>query len=448
VLLSILALISMAFFSSTTLTLAQTSNQRAINNARMSAENGLAFMFYTLRQCTDITGASRGQLLFNSLRHSLEQALHDTPNLGTRRITVDSTINPKKLFIPSIHVDDNKWFDAEMEFIAHDVMRMTVIGYARNGNVLVVSRKVSIDFMPQWEEALGYGITSMGAITLGNNATIKGTSTARDGDGSLYSAKTGGMAVSIGSGTVTGNINVTSPTALVSVGSTNVKGGINYNAPLLTMPEVDIDAYIDAVPKNAAGQPAFVDITTSSPPNNANYTNVRVLAGKNPSFGNNTTIKGILYIEAPNTVTFGNNCTIQGVIVGQRASSPTVANNCQIDFGNNGVAISPVDSLPDAYPFQELRKLTNATVIAPDFKLTYWNNTASQSSMIAVRELNMKNNSSSTVTGSILIYGEGGLTFDNNGTITTQLSVKAPPPGFKGHGLPPLMPISSTYTEW
>ena len=446
VLLSILALVSLAFFSSTSITLAQTSNQRAINDARMSAENGLAFMFHTLRHCTDISGAHRGSALFISLKYNLELALHNTPNLGSRVITVSP--NNRILYVPSIYVGENRWFDAEMEHISYDVMRMTVIGYALNGSILTVSRKVSIDFMPQWEEALGYGIASMGPIEMGQNFKISGTR--NPADGSLYSGVTSGTAVKFGNNgcSVSGSIDVSSSSALVQLNNTTVAGGVTKDAPKITLPEIDLDYYLNAVPKNSVtGLPEFTDITKNNP-SAGTFTNVRVKANSNPSFANNTHIKGILYIEAPNKVTFGNNCTFTGIIVGQKAPAGTNLNNCSIDFGNGALSVGPASLLPNEYPFQEIRKLTNASVMAPDFSLTFWNNMGHEYGMVAVRGLTMKNNATATLKGSILVYGPEGASFNNNGTINVSLSVASPPPGFKGHGLPPLMPVSSTYTEW
>jgi len=442
VLLAILSLVCMAFFSSTSLTLAQTSNQRAINDARIAAENGVAFMFYTIRQCVDITGASRGQMLFDSLKFNLEQALHDTANLDGETITVNAAKN--KLILPQIYVGDNRWFVAEMEYVDYDVMRMTVTGFALNGKHLTISRKVSVDFMPQWEEALGYGITSAGMINLGNNTTVSGLRNPTDG--SLYCGMTSGTAVSIGSGTVTGSINVPTTTAQVITGSTNVQGGVNRDVPQVTLPNIDLAPFLDAVPKDASGQPVFTVLGKN--PAAGTYSNVKIPANTDPNFKSGVTINGVLYIEAPNVVQFSNSCTITGIVIGQKAANPSQTSGCELTFGNNATVVRPASELPDEYPFQEIRKLNNTAVIAPDFKLTFQNNMESASGMIAVRGLAVQNNGNTTINGSILVYGSIGVEFKNNATIGISLSTTSPPPGFKGHGLPPLMPVSSTYREW
>ena len=62
--------------------------------------------------------------------------------------------------------------------------------------------------------------------------------------------------------------------------------------------------------------PVYYDYITDSSPSGSTFTNIRIKASNDPTFGNSngTTIQGIMYIEAPNTVTFKNDVAIQGVI--------------------------------------------------------------------------------------------------------------------------------------
>ena len=445
VLLVCLALVCLAHYSETSLSLAQAGNQRATCDARMAAENGLAFMLYTIRTCTDITGASRGQMLFDSLEYNLNEALLGTENLGGKPI---ARVNNRRLVLPPITVEPDRWFEAEMEFVSHDTMRLTVTGFARNGAILTVSRKISLDFQPQWEEALGYGVTSKGPITFSQNTQLVGAKNPTDG--SIYSALTNGQAVSIASGTVSGSINVTTPTVSVYTGSTVVNGGVNRDASPIAMPAVDRSPYLDAIPKNALGLPAFSEVrkAANGKIEGGTYQNLIIRKGTFPTFESDVTIEGVLYIESPNYVTFnGNGNIFTCIIVGEAAANSSDLNTNRVTFKNNTILRS-VDELPDMEPFQKIRKFANVAVIAPDFGFHFQNNMQSVSGLMAVRDLTVKNNGTTAISGSILAYGQLGVTFNNNSTVTIKLSTTPPPPGFKGHGLPPLVPVPATYIEW
>ena len=106
-----------------------------------------------------------------------------------------------------------------------------------------------------------------------------------------------------------------------------------------------------------------------------------------------------------------------------------------------------VQNLPNTPEFSEVIKLQGASILCPGFTMEFKNNMTSVGGIMALKELTAKNNLNSTVYGSLLIYGSGGLDFKNNSDLNISLSGTSPPPGFKGHGLPPLAPDPATYTE-
>ena len=75
------------------------------------------------------------------------------------------------------------------------------------------------------------------------------------------------------------------------------------------------------------------------------------------------------------------------------------------------------------------------------------NNMTYDGGMMAVKALDVKNNLTATIKGSMLIYGaNAGLYAKNNAIANIRLSSGSAPPGFAGYGLPPV-PDPSTYVE-
>jgi hypothetical protein len=191
----------------------------------------------------------------------------------------------------------------------------------------------------------------------------------------------------------------------------------------------------------------FTDVNSSNKGSFATGThkNIRIKANTNPTF-DNVTIQGIMYIEAPNQIYFNNNVAFTGVMVADDppAGSPDSAN--YIYFKNN-MTFNGVEQLPNTWEFAEVKKLKGASILCPGFTMEFKNNMTSVSGIMALKALTAKNNLSSTVLGSMLIYGDAGLDFKNNTDLNIALSGSAPPPGFQGYGKPALEPIPESYSE-
>jgi hypothetical protein len=288
-----------------------------------------------------------------------------------------------------------------------------------------------MDLQATGNAALGYGVWSKGPITMGNNIDFDGLYFALDG--SMYSAS-GGIAVTTGSGHISGDISVSDPHATVALGRTTIDGEVFYDAPVIAEPVVDRAPYL-ALPTTPLGAQRTGTLT-----------NKRIPANTNPTFSENVTIQGVLYIDAPNVVTFANSVNLTGVIVAADppAGSADAAN--WISFKNN-TNMRGVEELPNTSEFAAVRKLVGTSVLAPGFTLEFKNNLEAAAGVIAVKKLEAKNNLISTLYGSILIYGTGGLTFKNNSDITVDHSRYPTPAGFAGGGSAALTPLSATYAE-
>ena len=436
-LLPILASLSVALLGSSSMNLVQSSNLVAMTEARLAGESGVSFFLYELTH-SGVSGSLRGQALLNSLAAKLGARLNGTTNLCGSLVAY----NGSAITIPNITLGAGRSFGGQITLPAADTLRLTVTGKCTAGagaSARTVQRLLSIDLHPTWDQALGFGICSKGAVELGMNTDISGVT--QPSDGSIYSAAIGSLAapaISCGSGHISGDVSLSPPNTMLSLDltGTTVDGTIRVDAPPVSMPTINRTPYTSL---------ATTVMNLASPPAGT-YKNIRIPANTNPTFGSAVTIQGVMYVQAPNKIYFNNNCTFTGVMVADDppAGSPDSAN--YIYFKNN-MTFNGTEQLPDTYEFSGVRKLKGASILCPGFTMEFKNNMSSVAGVMALKVLTAKNNLASTILGSVLIYGDAGLDFKNNSDLNIQLSGSTPPVGFTGYGLAPLAPDPNTYVE-
>ncbi len=443
-LLAIFAAMGVAFFSTTSMSLAQSSNLQAGNEARLAAESGMGFMTYKMQNC-GVSGSMRGQALLDALAAKLQTAMNSTTNL--QGATVNYPSPHTKISIPSIALGDNKTFSAEVTLlpsgglVSSSTLRLTVFGQYGPGAGAAVKRQVSMDFYPTWDAAIGFGLCSKGPVEMGMNTDLRGLYQASDG--SIYSSAPG-LAVSCGSGYISGDVSVSDPTATTAVDPSTVHGTIRRNAPAVDMPEFKQSDLV-----------ALRSLAVNVVDQNTNFSsglfkNIRIRASSGtPSAPLNigaVTIQGVMYIESPNYIKFTNNVNFTGVMIADKKATGSSDADNYIYFNNNMTFNSP-QNLPETSEFTGIKDYTGISVLCQDFKMEFKNNMTSVGGIMALRALVAKNNVNSTLYGSLLIYGSEGLDFKNNSDLTISLTGSSPPKGFQGYGLPPLMPQPLTYVE-
>jgi hypothetical protein len=430
-LLPILASLSVALISSSSMNLAQSSNLAAMTEARLAGEGGVSFVLYKVSRC-GVSGSLRGQALLNSLAAKLGAIMTVSYNTQKTAITVaDISLG-----------DGKRSFGGLITLSDPNTLHMVVTGKYAAGvgiSARVVQRELAIDLHPTWDPALAFGICSKGPVEMGMNTDLSGVTNPTDG--SIYSAAIGSLAspaVSCGSGHISGDVSLSPPNTLSSLdlSGTAVDGTIRIDAPPVTMPTIDRTPYKSL---------ATTVMNLASPPAGT-YKNIRIPANTNPTFGSAVTIQGVMYVQAPNKIYFNNNCTFTGVMVADDPPAGSLDADNYIYFKNN-MTFSGVGQLPDTSDFSQLRKLPGSSILCPGFKMEFKNNMNSVAGILALKSLIAKNNVNSTIYGSVLIYGPGGLDFKNNSDLNIQLSGSTPPAGFKGYGLAGLMPDPATYAE-
>jgi len=450
-LLPILASLSVAFLSSSSMNLVQSSNLAAMTEARLVAESGLSFLLYKLSHC-GMSGLLHGQALLDDVAAKLSANLAVSYNGDKTAIT-----------IPDIGFTDGKSFGGRITLSDPDTLRLVVTGLYTSGtgaSAKTMTRQVAINLhAPTWnEKASKFGVCSNGSVTFGNAVDISGITDANgvayDSDGSIYSGYLGaGYAVSIGSGDVSGTISVSPPNTVAKSLSVPAGTKTDDQAEPVTMPTIDLKPYKSLL-NIPEGMPGHV---TTYDPNHPTYTNIRIPAGTNPVFGD-VTIKGIMYVERPNNITFSNGGTITGVIVEGDPPTGWPDYYNYINFKNN-LTVNGIDSPAGVATltgdeFSEVRKLSGTTILCPSFTMgaplddkAPKNNMTYDGGMLAVKALDVKNNLTATIRGNMLIYGaNASLYAKNKATANIRRSSGSAPPGFEGYGLPPV-PDPSTYEE-
>ena len=166
----------------------------------------------------------------------------------------------------------------------------------------------------------------------------------------------------------------------------------------------------------------------------------------NPTFNGNTTIQGVLLVQAPNVVTFGGNLTVQGVIVSDNSSTLDLVHN-QLKFAGT-VNASSVDTLPAS--FGGLRQLTGAFLLANNFAASFSGNFGQINGHVIASQITMGGNATGTIKGSLIglndlpmsITGSSDIIIASTGTTNYPTGVTfgssyAPLPGTYSEVTPP-----------
>ena len=231
----------------------------------------------------------------------------------------------------------------------------------------------------------------------------------------------------IGNSQIAGDVKIANPLATVdlqggqaSIGGETLPGAYDHvfsgvNPPEFPTPNpgyfehyIDVNSIIDSETDTAA---------------NATYENVRILAGTNPTFSGNVTLRGIIYIETPNVVTFMGNTGVIGIIVGDGDMEDNSGTNQIIFLGD--VQSSPVTELPPDEPqFAGIRQETGTFLMAPGFKASFGGNFSTLNGAIAANGIEFFGNAGGTIDGSVINYsnepmvltGNSDLFFNHSGT--------------------------------
>lgn len=228
----------------------------------------------------------------------------------------------------------------------------------------------------------------------------------------------------------------------------DIQEGVHGGATGVAFPTPDPSVFLPFVPTYSEHWSAYND------PNNYNeYINtlefVRIPPNSNAFIGADTTINGIVFVDAPNRVTFGAGATINGVIVTENGVES--GGDCDLIF-DGGFHLNDMSHVPAESQFNGIRQMTGTAILAPGFDITMGGGAASVGGTIYGRSLTLSGGVILEVDGAVLMTSDEQLRMDGGVGIEIDLtSTKNSgeiPAGFVSTSLPGYLVLDrTTYRE-
>jgi hypothetical protein len=365
----------------------------------LAAESGMAFMRYQLGRVSVPPNTPINNVI-DRLYEDLQAQLEDTGNIADIARDGNTIVIPATGWV-NLDAAGESRFRATITDWAGEIV-VKVDGLSDIGEL---QRSISMDFSrrERTSSVFSYAMASRGRINMrrGSFTSVSGVS---QNIATMMSALGTHPSISVSGGIVGGMLNI------VAGGGAQVTGG--------TVNGSNIPSVILSTKVNTVDEPEFptLDTTlyrayaTNTYTNARTQTNIRIPAGTNPQFTGNDTVRGILYIESPNTVTFRGNFNLHGFLVFENAGNSNVN---VLDFRGN-VSQQP---LPSGSQFDALRATSGVSILAPTTRVVMSGSTDStlRGNVIAERFHYAGSADIQVTQGSMLVYGSTADAVDLNG---------------------------------
>ena len=408
--------VSLASMSGANLQLA--NNQQKADRARACAESGIEITRFWVGQLA-LPNTTSTPTKFPSLVSFLQTNL--TSNMtagydGSYTVTIpDVTLDSSagKSFSAVIRRDE---FDA-------DKVQVTVTG--RYGSV-TRTIQVEYNFGPRAYPIFDYGVATKGPLHLSGNIDLEGTNLSVESSVYIESDVTVDTLSITGNSSIAGECFFSNPTPDVTLqgGQASIGGETGEDA-INNHVHTGVDPVTFPSPNPGYFEQYIVNTIDSSTDTDAGatYENVTIVAGTNPHFTGNITLKGIVFIETPNIVTFGGNASITGIIIGDGDISDNTGDN-QINFTGT-VTSNPVTDLPEETQFAGIKQENGTFLLAPGFSTSFGGNFSTLNGVIAANGIEFSGDAGGTINGSVMNYsdtvmdlnGNANLSFNNNANV-------------------------------
>ncbi|MBN1942022.1 MAG: pilus assembly PilX N-terminal domain-containing protein [Phycisphaerae bacterium] len=429
---AVLSTMAMAMVKSSGVEVRKAINQRESVRARLAAESGVAFLSKKLGQF-EISGSPTPETVLSNLATFLNDELPGgTVSYGGGQIQVTG-----------LNIDSScGTFSATVGLSAEDDIELDVEGLSSQAR-----RNIGLQYelVPGGQGIFDKGIVAGGPICLTGNAHIDGANSSDEATILSLSDQTTVYDM-MGNCSVQGDIYSSNPEGQCDLTGNVTIGGVNASDPAVA-DHIHFDAEDVEIPRPDPGVfESFATNVLSSPPSGSGtYVNIRIPAGMNPIFAGNTQLRGVVFIETPNTVTFVGNMNLQGVIVTQDPGSGATASNKVLFAGNT--TLQGVETLPDEPQYSGLRDMAGASVLAPGFNVQFTGNFGTVGGTLAAEKFGFLGNASATVKGNIISFGDEPYSMTGNAHITIDRSEYGEiPPGFSVPST--LSSVASSYVEY
>ncbi len=415
--------VSMATMSGTNVQIAE--NQRKANCARACAQSGLEIIRLWSNQVSipgDTPENQQFDLIADCFQSTVTSISNITPNCDGSSITV-----------PSVPLNSTN----EQSFYASITPKPTVadpnalqLNVTGTYGSLAKTISVNYDFGTREHTVFDFGVATRGPLHLSGNIELTGEKLTLDA--SVYIESEDDITLSIiGNSQIAGDVSITNSSPAADI--VDLQGG-QASIGGETAPEAYDHVFTGTPPAEfPVPDPGYFEHYVvediNYPSAETTFENVRIPANTNPTFSDNVTLRGIVFIEVPNIVTFAGNTTITGIIVGNGDLEDNSGTN-QINFLGT-VDSCPVTELPDEPQFEEIRNDTGTFLMAPGFKVSFGGNFSTLSGAIAANGIEFFGDAGGTINGSVINYSDTPMTLSGNNDLCFNRSGTAQvPAGF------------------
>jgi len=372
--------------------------------AHVAAESGLRFVCHHLPE-VDIQDTTDASETLQAIADALNGQFRDTL-FGGQTATVDDD----GVFLPAVILN----FPEGQAAFQVRVLALSDSDYQvlSNGTSRQCAKTVSAGFLAakdSWFLA-AFGVASKSRIKMSGNACIEGAND--DQEGSVLSATySATRAIDMcGNIDISGDVSVTNPDGEVRmVGHASIGGDIVIGAEEPQFPEVDTSVFeLYAINPVGPGTPTG---------GNQYFENIRILANTNPTFSGNTTIRGVVYVESPNTVKFTGNLDLVGLVVAEPPPGELDLSNHSIKFTGN-TSTGGVAALDGDPQFDGLRDLDGSFILAPGYEVEFTGNFSTINGSMVASKFKLTGNAGGTINGSLINLHDTDFVMTGNSHLT------------------------------
>jgi hypothetical protein len=378
-------------------------NLRKMDNTRSCAESGLEVIRYWLSQVA-FSGTTPASERFATLATNLQTVLNAAGITNVVPVCNATTISFSNVPLNSSRQQS---FSAVLTKIDTDSIRVEVTG--SNGGLNRTIRS-NLIFDRRANNVFDFGVATKGPLQLSGNIDMLGANIAIESNAYIQTDYSPAMEI-IGNSHIAGNVQITNSSAYVNLqgGHAGIGGVFGPEAaqPPYTQYGVPMTEFPEMVPSQFE---KYITHTLDPATNTSNAVvleNIRIPAGMNPNFTGSVTLRGVVYIEAPNKVKFAGSTTVCAVIVGN--GSPTDYSGTNKITFTGSLASYPVSTLPQEPQFEGVRNELGTFLMAPGFAADFEGPFTTVSGAIAANGITFGGSAGGTIYGSLINYSPNAM---------------------------------------
>ncbi len=389
-------------------------NQRVLDNSRGCAESGLEVLRHWVSK-VEMSGTTAPGLRFQNLAMALQNELSAA---GVTNIVPVHDGDFITIANVPLYTNSHQSFTAKFTKISDDNVQLEVTGYYGP-----VSRTVRANYIfdTRANNVFDFGVASKGPVSLFGNIDLTGFNINVESNAYIECdpLKTGtALALTIiGNSSIAGYVDIGYCGAYIDMQGGHAKiGNMTREEGAAQPPYTEYGKggveFPEMRPQDFYSYATNVLSPTANLSANATYDNLLIPAGRNPNFTGHATLRGIIYVQAPNVVTFSGGVTMTGIIVTNGSPTDDSGTN-RISFSSSIISY-PISQLPLEPKFEGLQDETGTFILAPGFRASFSGSFTSLSGVIAANGIEFSGGAGGNINGSLVNYAANTMVLGGN----------------------------------